>query len=355
MKFLLKFYNFFYFYKVIIFFAIYCGFIPNLFAHCEKSELLGKKLITDVCWECILPIVVSQVPIGGSLQGLPQNRSNKHMCVCKDSSGFNIPGIATGFWEPARLIEFQLEPGCMSAIDINLGGLSSKNFNRLKNGSIGERTHKMGDKSFLHYHYYAFPLLEMMNMFTSLKCNSDGYNDMDVLYFSELDPTWNDDTLAFFTNPEAILVSNPVSATACSADALSILTNEKPIQSLFWCAGSWGNLYPLSGNISMPTSILKSTSLMTAKVLASLHRRGNAMRTFGNDAMCNGVVDVELPKDQYKFNLIYPIAESNKSHILGESELKWGINKLIPATGELPIYMIFRWHDCCNTLEIQSY
>jgi len=39
----------------------------------------------------------------------------------------------------------------------------------------------------------------MLNMFTGIRCGSDGYNDFDLMYMSELDPTWDDPDLAFLS------------------------------------------------------------------------------------------------------------------------------------------------------------
>ena len=55
----------------------------------------------------------------------------------------------------------------------------------------------------------------------------------------------------------------------------------------------------------MPSSRIKTVSLLTARVLASLHRRGLAFRTMGSDAMCRAVVDPMPVKGQYRFNMIY--------------------------------------------------
>src|SRR5260364_154252 len=105
----------------------------------------------------------------------------------------------------------------------------------------------------MHYHFYAFPLLALLELFVRPNCNPDGYMDLDVLYFSELDPTWNNDELAFFTNPQAA--------------AASSLTG-KPLKQLFWCAGSWGTLYPLSGHQNGGKGVIRDSSLLTARVLA---------------------------------------------------------------------------------------
>ena len=45
--------------------------------------------------------------------------------------------------------------------------------------------------------------------------------------------------LAFYTNPEAAWLANPVALAACLADAAAASAGS-PIDSLFWCAGTWG-------------------------------------------------------------------------------------------------------------------
>ena len=37
----------------------------------------------------------------------------------------------------------------------------------------------------------------MLDLFVKQACNPDGYMDLDIMYLSELDPTWNNDELAF--------------------------------------------------------------------------------------------------------------------------------------------------------------
>jgi len=199
----------------------------------------------------------------------------------------------------------------------------------------------------MHYHYYAFPLIIIMDLFVGEQCNAGGYMDLDLMYLSELDPTWNNDELAFFTNPEAALVANPLAALACIPDALSTMVGG-PIKELFWCAGSWGTLYPLSGNHTGGNGVLSETSLLSAKVLAALHRRGLAWGTVGSDAMCGGQIKPVLPKDQYKFTMIHPVPETQSAHVMGQSSMIWGPGRVIPAVGEDPIYVIWRWKDCCN-------
>lgn len=310
-------------------------------AGCNSADFIGPKMITDVCWNCVLPIRVAGIPMGGDGY-YPEDAVKNPLCICKDNAGIPHPGITTSMWEPARLIEFQRVPGCSSI----LNGIRFP-FDRTFQGSHGSGERDGGDMTFMHYHYFAFPLFALLDLFVKQSCNPDGYLDMDMMYMSELDPTWNNDAMAFFTNPEAAAVANPIATTACAADAVAA-TAGRPIKEMFWCAGSWGTLYPLSGNHGGNTGVTGDTSLLTARVLAALHRRGLAWKTVGKGSMCEGKISPTLPKQQYKFTTVYPRPETKSAHVMGESVMTWGLSRRIPAVGEDLVYMIWRWNDCCN-------
>lgn len=287
-----------------------------------------------------MPIRVAGIPMGAGYS--PDEAVNQPFCYCLDNLGVPKVGVGTSMWEPARLIEFQRVAGCSSV----LGGVVLPFSRRTFQGTHGDGEKDGADPTFVHYHYYAFPILLMMELFVA-NCGNDHYVDLDIMYLSEIDPTWNNDELAFFTNPEAAAVANPAAVVACMADAVSA-TAGRPIKQMFWCAGSWGAIYPLSGNMQGGHGIIQDTSLAKVKTLAALHRRGMALKTMGTEAMCGGTLHPTLPKTQYKFSLYSPIAETKKAHVLGESTLTWGHNKTIPGIGEDPIYTIWRWNDCCN-------
>ncbi|RYY74434.1 MAG: conjugal transfer protein TraU [Gammaproteobacteria bacterium] len=310
---------------------------------CQDAQILSAKMITDTCWDCIFPIMLAGKAIVTKGNPVPSGAVTTPLCSCVDDLGVPRPGVTNSMWEPSFLIEFQRVPGCSSV----LGGIMLP-ANRLQQGNhrIGSDSRAI-QKTFMHYHMYSYPLLAILNMFTNGSCQPDGYMDLDLMYISELDPTWNTDELAFFTNPEAAAVANPVAAAACAADAAAAATGH-PIKSMFWCAGSWGTIYPLSGNQYATSSLVKNTSLLKVKVLAGLHRRGLARRTAGADAMCEAKIDLTFPKDMYKYTLTYPLPETSKGHVTGETTFKWGeLNRTIPAVGEDLIYTVWRWRDCC--------
>jgi conjugal transfer pilus assembly protein TraU len=312
---------------------------------CPDAGLWSMKLITDICWGCIFPIIIAGVAIGASADNAPADRaSGSPICLCDD--GGPIPSIGTpiGLWEPARLIEETRLPFCAPC----LGGLRIQiNKSRLLGGN-SEAEDDAGDVMYYNFHYYAFPLLVILELLTTADCNCDGYVDFDMLYLSELDPTWNDDELSLYTTPETVLFANPYAQMACLADATAGLAG-KNMEDLYWCAGNWGSLYPFTGNVLQSTTGASRplvTSLQSARAIAALHRRGLAWKTMGNDALCGGYLFPTIPKEQYKMELFFPVAESDDDFAIGETPFRWGEWRNIPGYEDY-VYLVWRWKDCC--------
>lgn len=309
---------------------------------CIDAGILSGKLITEICWSCIFPVRVAGNALHMGSETPPAKSVDSPLCMCEDDLGVPHPGMTTSMWQPSRLIEFQRVPGCSSVFN----GIRFP-FNRLNQGHHARGGKAGAQETFMHYHYYAFPLLTMLDMFTNPGCVSDGYLDMDLMYLSELDPTYNNDEIAFFADPIGAAVANPVATAACATDAASSNIGT-PLSSMFWCAGSWGSIYPLSGSLYNNHGVVENTSLVKMKVLTALHRRGLAHRTMGADAMCGGRIDPTIDKDMYKFTLLHPVAETNDAHVAGESIFQWGLGRTVPGVGQDLIYTIWKWTDCCN-------
>src|SRR5690554_2345876 len=133
---------------------------------CMNAEVIGPKLFTDICWSCIFPIRVAGVSISGDSGSYPSDAVRDPVCACEDNLGVPRPGITTSMWEPFRLIELQRTPGCSSV----LNGVRFP-FDPIFLGNHGDAGYDSSDKSFMHFHYYAFPLMIMLDMFTGGECN----------------------------------------------------------------------------------------------------------------------------------------------------------------------------------------
>lgn len=306
---------------------------------CPDAKLFSGKLITDICWGCIFPIRIMGADIGGG--NAPAGASDKKMCVCFDNQGVPEVGVGVGLWEPARLIEIVREPGCTPS----LAGAKLPGMGDIKWGHAGKHTDSTDNTLFYHYRYYAFPILLMLDLYVPTGCFSDGIVDMDLIYISELDPTWSNDELAFFTNPEAASISTLAAQAACAIDAASSAVGV-PLDHLWWCMGSWGSTYPLAGKANR-TGFANQTSLLAGRAVGALHRRGLARITMGDDNMCEANIYPFLPKQQYRMSMFFPVAEAKSNHVIGETIATWGWGRSIPGIGEDAVYLLWRWNDCC--------
>lgn len=45
--------------------------------------------------------------------------------------------------------------------------------------------------------------------------------------------------------------------------------------------------------------------------------------------------------------MFFPVPENKSAHVIGDSTLFWGSNRVIPVTGEDFTYIVWTWNDCC--------
>lgn len=316
---------------------------------CQNASVFSGKLFTDICWDCIFPIRVAGFDMfkGKGGRSAPAKASEKKVaCACIDALGVPELGIPIGMWQPARIIELVRWPGCA----MSLGGITLPISDARFLGTAEQTSYQPDDRAFYHVHSYAFPLLYMLDLFNDGSCLGDGFLDFDIMEMSEFDPTWNNDELGFFQQPESVIVSNPIAQAACMVDAAAS-TAGTPIDEMFWCAGTWGSIYPMSGHTRAHGSLANNTSTLATRHLAVTHRRGLNWRTMGDDAMCDGggVIDPMIVKSQYRMSMFFPLAETENNHVIGSSTFTWGEWRKIPATGEDATYILWRWNDCCST------
>ena len=277
---------------------------------CTSAHLFSTKMLSGMCWDCVLPIIVGAKTLASSLgknewsAGVPEDAASASlggaMCMCYDNNGVPSIGIRTSLWEPFRIMELQRQAGCSSVLNGVRFPFDKLNYG-VDNTHWTSRREDHPQLTKKHYHYYSFPIM-----------------------------------------------TSPFGVIACLPDVFMAQIG-KPIKMLYWCAGSWGVTFPTTGHTNYNKDTLESTSLMAARVLYALHRRGMEYKTLGRDAMCGGSLAPYLPKNQYRFSMFHPVAETSKNHGFGEHQLLWGIGRLFPVAGEDPVYVVWRWLDCCNT------
>ena len=89
---------------------------------------------------------------------------------------------------------------------------------------------------------------------------------------------------------------------------------------------------------------------MVEKYISLLHRVGFLKRTsHKSKALCHAEWAPMVIKDQYKLQMIYPVANAKKGcHYYGKSTALWGAGHEYPIKGEDFSYLIWSKRDCCG-------
>jgi conjugal transfer pilus assembly protein TraU len=303
--------------------------------------------VTDICWSCAFPLKIAgrdvirmdqedAVTIGGK----PSSPGGL-FCICTNPL---FCGVKTSFWEPARRIDVTRTPYCF----VSLGGISINPGIPAPSGEV-RITPDGRQNSIYQAHWYIDPIFYWLGIILDNPCMEKA--EFDLAYMTELDPTWQNDELSFLLNPEVALFSNPIAQAACAGDCvLSTLGFGSDL--LFWCAGCQGSIYPLNGHVGAHASAIQASSLIVQRFVAKGHRMGILQGTGGSDAMCGYQYMPLMDKGQYKYHMLYPVAQTQKiagrcCQPLGRTTVLWGAGRSIPYIGEDFAYMIFRKRDCC--------
>ena len=295
--------------------------------------------VKDICWSCIFPVSVGPVEGGGhDADGLPSIPSP---CVCP----FPPPvmqrvGIRVSYWEPSHIAEVVRTPLCSPFLGgTKLGSIMAP---RGTNDVRG----KPESSAFYHVHYFQAPVLAWVGMILSAAvCWSAP--SIDLLWATELDPTWDDPELANLLNPESVLFANLPAKLACVADVASVAATRFGIDKLFWCSGAQGSLYPLSGQTSKHVSGTGTSLQLVHRILFKMHRQLMAMDVSTPAAMCSPVPQPLLRKNQYKLQMLGPVPLTAFGFGVGYPEHIWGAAKSFPVTGEDYTYLVWRKRQCC--------
>lgn len=317
------------------------GFLVfSTFAH---AKCVGRMLnpVTDICWKCIFPLKISGVKI---VNGGPEphtGASNGPVCFCKRPPiPVPIPGIPVSFWEPARLVDVTRTPFCM----VNMGGVSLGSMGSKGRGDIHQDEDDLRKSSFYQVHWYIYPILYWLEVLIDVTCLEA--MSFDLTYLTELDPFWADDEKSAILNPEGILFGNPIAQAACLADATTS-TVHTPLDSLFWCAGSWGSLYPFGGTVGDHVGGIQASSLLAARFMAKLHRQGLLWGYAGVKGLCGKYPMPLIQKSQYRLQVTYPLPQTGSCHPIGKNPFFFQAGREFPYKGSDFGYLVFRKRDCC--------
>lgn len=312
---------------------------------CPNANILGSGLFSSLCYPCFFPIRIAGVASGPNV---PFGAAAP-VCVCPGRFGYPTPGFTYGMWYPDKIFETVRLPYCSPTLgkQIAAGGSTGGDgkFSLLMGGP-NTRTKEETQRPFYNFHIFAYPIGQIMHYMQSTVCVSKQNTDANLLYASELDPTWNNTSLSMLTTPEAVLFANPIAIGSCIADGVAA-TVTQPIEALFWCAGTMGGMYPFTGFNGYGGAPQRVAAMTNTRALAAMHRRGLAWQSKGDPAVCSDIPAPIIVKNQYKWQQTYPIPEIMTNHWIGESVWRWGQFRHVPAVGEDFVNVLWRWSDCC--------
>jgi conjugal transfer pilus assembly protein TraU len=297
--------------------------------------------VSDVCWQCVFPLKISGitvVPNQVPVVDLP-DASRAPTCTCPAPPPMYVRvGLPVAFYEPARYVETVKDPFCFPSLGLQLpnpqegflGGSSSEI----------QASHHVEISSFQQAHWFVFPVWSMMELMVDSVCVE--HSGFDVAYITEVDPLWNSDLLAFILNPEALLFANPVAQMVCIVDSVS--SNMGLAASpLFWCMGSWGSSYPLSGHTA-DGNYVNANAGIAARMIYKLSREFLICDPGLWYCAC-----VPMPiwvKHNYRIHVAKPVRDFT-CHPIGRSSIVWGQAKNPAYVGDNFVWMIFRKRVCC--------
>ncbi len=304
------------------------------------------NLITDLCWDCMFPVSIAGgiINIGASGDDYDTGASKLPVCACINNLMIGTP---MSFWEPRYMVDTTNKPGCMPL----LGGVDiSPPFNANEYGGEKATTRQIGGTqrtAFVHVNEYINPVMSALGVISASPCLDN--RSFDLPFISWADPTWNDDTLSLMLTPYAYPFAGIASIAAEAPDAISA-TFGFPLASLFWVAGSWGPMYPLTGNAQMSNTPEQVAHLMIARLFAKLHAAGTQQSTAGDAALrsCGamGFPQLIMDKRQYKTNRVFPFPD-NMCTPIGRPLLLQ--EKLASRPHDKDYgYFVFQRKDCCQ-------
>ena len=336
-------------------FKIESGIILSLFILLNSivpAEIKEGKTINpvkDICWSCVFPMTFGNVTTTSKAGRRDSNKVSNIFCNCGVEGG-----VTFGFWEPVFMVDVSMTPFNL----VTLGGMRIKKNPTLKDQGTIKKIDNTQSQSTMHSHIYVYPIMSMMKMFTGFQCLSKfpkGKNGTDfaVGWMSEYDITFNNEVASLIMNPEALLYANPIAQAACAFDTAKALV-DFPINRLHWCAASMGSLYPLTGVDGNHQSLVSSALLVTYRMIAKMHRMLQFHRTSGSSALCQPQLSPKWVKNQYKTQLVYPVAMSkgrNACQVIGAPTVIYEHFKIKPVTGEGFGILIWRKKSWCYRLK----
>ena len=306
--------------------------------------------VTDLCWSCMFPMVLGKtipVSVSGDLPDVETDATA--FCLC--GSDINVEGgLNFSFWEPLRTAEVVRHPWCFP----QLGGISMEGPGSSDHARTSRTEETRRRTAFWNVHWYQSPWFFITEAVADTGCLETA--PWDLAYLSELDPLWDDTVTSFLLSPDAALFTSAASGGACAVDCATALLGTS-LNSLYWCSGCQGRVFPLSGWMAAMTGSVQAWQLMAHRFAQKLTREGVLFSGHGASGQCGPYMQPLFQKDVWRTQLVYPSRNASGSSCcqpLGRSTALLGPYRTTPMTGEDGAILLWRKRDCCMTKKIDT-
>ncbi len=297
--------------------------------------------VTDPNWNDLFPINIMGSASGPNSD--PATMAEPAVCTCPDILGIPYIGMGVTFWAPQYIGEIERVPGCLAT----LGGIGAMpEFSMEQSEQSDTVTHTKGGISRMQVNWYQYPVFGALKVLQRLQC-VNSVTDVSLVWTTPIDPTWQNDLWGIIYSPESVLFANPIAQAACAVDAIAT-SFTFPIDAMFWCAGSWGSVYPLTGNGNIQFSNQATNGLILGKFLAKEYRLGAMEATTGPQNECSAHISPVWVKSQFRVDEIGPTVTAGDPVYFGKTEFMWGL--MPPAnypTHEASEYLVWVGEQCC--------
>lgn len=285
----------------------------------------------------MFPLSIAAVPVmHGPMPDAAGPITTVPICECPAPPPLFVRiGVPLSMYNPNTVIEAVTDPMCMPSLGLDLGSLVPAG---TLGGTDSAKNSTGVPRSFYQAHKLAFPMMYLLGLFLDSICFQQ--TDIDIMFLTEVDPSWNEDEIAAYLAPEALLFGNPVVALSCMADAVTAAAFHT-LDPLFWCKGSHGMAYPMTGNVQSKSMVEDSASA-SENLLYHLHRLGLGT----TPGLCFKIPTPIWRKADYRLQIIKPVPHP-VGMTIGQTGLMWGMGKNPPYMGDNFVYLIFKKLNCC--------
>ena len=287
----------------------------------------------------LLPIRFAGIPLGVSTMAEDYADVSSPICVCPDP--FPRIGLTLSFWEPFATMDVSGISNCIPSLGVSipLPGLGN-NFQAGTPSAQGASNNESYQVTYIKY-----PFLKLAQLLVDVACLSPDAS-VDSLYPTSIDPTWQSDSWSIILTPDALLFTNMFAQFACIADSVAANFGF-PLDPLYWCIGSWGNIFPL-GSSNSGVASADNAMAASARMIFKMHRELILWGSLGNVGLCGKYPMPIMRKSAYALYPIYPLMLWPFRTPIGRSGMIWAHGQNTPGVNNhVWTIMTYRKRDCC--------